>query len=147
MRIAIVVTLALAAAVIGCGKPGESNSKEAGKKVGGAISNFAAGVGQGADNSLMVKVELSSDIEKQGLTKTVAKTTALGEKSITVYFVSKQAFKGTFIAKAMNKDGLEIGRCATDTDLAADDAKYVTFTFPAETDMQLVDKYSVDIRK
>jgi len=147
MRFAIVVTLALAAATVGCGKPGENTSKEAGKKVGGAISNFAAGVGQGADNSLMVKVELSGDVEKQGLTKTVAKTTALGEKNISVYFISKQPFKGTFVAKALNKDGLEIGRAATEVDLAADDAKYFNFNFPTETDMQLVDKYSIDIKK
>jgi hypothetical protein len=147
MKTSAVLWLAVAILVTGCGKQGENKAKETGKQVGGAITDFAAGVGAGADKSLLANVTLTPEMEKQGLSMSTAKSKGLGDKGITIYIVAKSAFKGTFLAKAFNKEGAEIGRATADVEFAADDAKYIDFKFNAEMDSLLVDKYVVDIKK
>ncbi len=140
--------LALSALLFaGCHRSDESLAKRAGKKVGETVTDFAKGVGAGVDKQLNVNVELGKDLVDAGLSKTVAKGSESQSHAITVYLLSTKPFKGTLVSQAMNAEGLEIGRAATDVDLAASDAKYVTFTFPAEMDMQLVAKYAVGAKK
>jgi len=148
MRRTTAWVLAALALVSGCGK-GDDKAKQSGEKVGQAVTDFAAGVGRGADKSLLVNLTLTPEMEAQGLSKSTAKSTGLteGKKAITVYFVAKTPFKGTLIVKAFNKEGLEIGRALTDVDFGADDAKYTEFAFDDKMDSQLVDKYVVDIKK
>lgn len=147
------LTVAVVAMVllVGCGESNESAAKRAGGKVGETLTDFATGVGKGIDRQLTVNVELSKEATKQGLSRTVAKSGALEpdikKKGISIYFMAKTAFKGTLLAKAMNKEGQEIGRSVAKVEFKADDAKYVLFTFDQEMDTQLVDKYIVDIKK
>jgi hypothetical protein len=148
--------------VAGCGSDDESVAKKTGAKVGETLTDFASGVGKGIDKKMMVNVELSKELADQGLSSTIAKAGGidldrprdpvrpekdLHQSSILVYVIAAKPFKGTLIAKALTKDGQEIGRCPADVEFAADDAKYVTFAFHHDMDTQLVAKYAIDAKK
>lgn len=135
--------------VVGCGKKDESLAKKAGGKVGEVLTDFAAGVGKGVDKQMLVNVELTPAVTQAGLTKTVAKSLAMGASTngFTVYLVAGRALKGQLVAKALNKEDQEIGRAVVAAEFAADDAKYVTFVFSREMDSLLVAKYVVDVRQ
>jgi hypothetical protein len=145
-------------AVAGCGKNDghdESAAKRAGSAVGEAVTDFASGVGKGVDKQMSVNVELTKALSDKGLSKSVAKSTGIDvlgpdvkkSKGISVYLIAAKAFKAKLVAKALAEDGQEIGRSTVDIDFAADDAKYVTFTFDREMDTQLVVKYVIDAKK
>lgn len=127
------------------GKSTESVAKRTGDKVGKLITDFASGVGKGIDDQLMVNIEISQDIINKGITVTTSKQDKM--KGITIYMISETEFKSTLIAKALNKEGHEIGRSTVDVEFTDNDAKYVTFTFPDEMDSQLVEKYVINIKK
>ena len=148
----LIPLLAVLLAIPGCGKKNEdeSGAKRAGNKVGETITDFASGIGKGIDKQMVVNVELSDGLKQRGITKNTAKALGMDHpnaKGITVYFGSKDPFKGKLSAKAFNKEGVEIGRSMVDVEFTADDAKYVTFTFDNEMDTQLVDKYLVDVKE
>jgi hypothetical protein len=144
----LVISLVVAA---GCGKHDESMAKRVGSSVGEAATDFAAGVGKGVDKQMAVNVELSKSLSDKGLAKTIAKSAAIDlskpKGGILVYLIASKPFKSKLMAKALNKEGQEIGRSTVDVDFAADDAKYVNFVFGKEMDTQLVDKYVVDVKK
>ncbi len=143
------VLLAVFLLVTGCEK-GDQSVHQAGQRVGETLTDFAKGVGSGVDNRLDVPVELSEEVVKLGLRTTVAKSDGLedvGRKSLTVYFIASQAAKTWLQAKALNTEGAEVGRSTVECDLAADDAKYVTFVFDPEMDAQRVTKYLIGIGK
>jgi hypothetical protein len=134
----------------GCGKHDESLAKRTGSKVGETLTDFASGVGKGVDKQMAVNVELSKAVADQGVSKTVAKSTGLDHpnaKGISIYLIASKAFKSKLVARALDKDGQEIGRSTSDVDLAADDAKYVTFQFDPQMDTQLVEKYVIDVKR
>lgn len=139
----------LAVVVTGCGRKEESLAKKAGGKVGEVITDFAAGVGKGVDKQMSVNVELVPALAQAGITRTVAKSLAMGASTngFSVYLVAQRPLKGKLIAKALNKEDQEIGRSLVDVEFVADDAKYVTFTFGKEMDSLLVAKYVVDLRQ
>lgn len=200
--------LIVAALICGCGKEtDESLATRTGNTIGGAVMDFASGVGQGVDKQLLVDVELSEGLIQRGFSKTTAKSSGLdfetvdaptdetleaatGEtpeaatdetsegapdqtpeeaideileaasdetpeeatditlkKGITVYLISETPYKGRLIAKAFDKEDLEIGRSAVDVDFGADDAKYIKFTFELDVDMQLVKRFTIDGRE
>jgi hypothetical protein len=144
--IAVLVSVAL---LCGCGKSDESMAKRAGGKVGETLTDFASGVGKGVDKQMAVNVELSDEVTKQGLSKTIAKSRGMDsdKRGISVYFIAKVAFTGRLVAKALNEEGQEIGRSVVDVEFTSDDAKYVPFVFDDEMDARLVQKYVVDIKK
>ncbi len=96
---------------------------------------------------------MSKSLAEKGLSKTVAKLTEVEthdghmSKGISVYLVAAKPFKSKVVAKALDGDGQEIGRSTVDVDFAADDAKYVGFTFDPQMDRQLVAKYVLDLKK
>jgi hypothetical protein len=120
-----------------------------------------------------LNVKLSEAVLKHGLSKTIVKpltaspvgggihVTAMPGMTIAhrsapttpkgsgfaVYFTAASAFQGKLIAKAMDKEGAEIGRSAVEVEFSADDAKYVSFTFADEMDAHLVKEYLIDIKK
>lgn len=142
--ISFVVALGLLA---GCERKDESVAKRAGDKVGQAVTDFASGVGQGVDKRMEVSVELSSELAARGVEKTVAKSLGIEstDKGIVVYLIARDPLKTRLIAKAMNKEGQEVGRSVVDVEFGADDAQYVTFKFDAEIDTRLVHRYHLDI--
>ena len=50
------------------------------------------------------------------------------------------------LPRALDAEGTEIGRAVVEEEFAADDARYVTFTFNEEMDSQLVRTYAVSAR-
>jgi len=131
----------------GCGKRDESLANRAGSKVGETLTDFASGIGKGIDRQMIVNVELSRNLADEGITKTISKAGGIGERSISVYLISEKPFKAKLIARALDRDGQEIGRSTADVELAADDAKYVTFSFYDEMDTQLVARYAIDLKE
>lgn len=150
MRKLWIVTLSSLIAIAGCDKKADDVANSAGDKVGQTLTKFAKGVNQGIDKEMTVETELSQELIDQGISKTISKSIGLDDpdlKGITIYMNSKNAFKGTLVAKAFNAEGQEIGRSSADPNLAQDDAKYIKFVFDDAMDTQLVKKYVISIKK
>jgi len=150
MRLAVMFSLIL---LVGCSDPAapgakqQSIAKQAGSKVGEAVTDFAAGVGAGVDTQLKVPVELSPALVAAGLSFTVAKSEGLDSDEIVIYLIAKQALTAKLIAKAVDAQGDEVGRTKADVNFDADDAKYVTFKFDSYVDSKLVTKYVLELGK
>ncbi len=154
MKNSILLLLFSLGVVTGCGKHDEGLAKRAGSTVGETLTDFASGVGKGIDKQMTVTVELSQAFADQGVSKTIAKSVGIGPantkgtaKGISVYLIATKPFQSKLVARAVTKDGLEIGRSTVDVGFAGDEAKYVTFSFDREMDTQLVDKYTIDMKK
>ncbi len=138
--------------LVGCGKDKDKNedsaAKNAGAKVGEAVTEFATGMGKGIDKKMTVNAELSAGLKEKGISMTIAKGSGLdhASKGISVYLIAAKPLKAKLIAKAMNEAGQEIGRSVVDVNFVADDAKYIIFKFHEEMDTQLVKKYFIDIK-
>ena len=124
-------------------------AKQAGDKVGQVVTEFASGVGHGIDKSMDVAVELSPKLTAEGISNTVAKSIGMNpnEKGISVYLIAAKELNAKLLAKAMDKQGQEIGRSIVDAYFQTDDAQYIKFIFNKEMDTQLVDKYTIDIKE
>jgi hypothetical protein len=136
---------------VGCGKNSTDDSiaKKAGNKLGETLTDFTTGVGSGIDKQMTVKVDLSEKLKAKGIKKTIAKLGGMdsGTNKLIIYFISEQAQKLTIVAKALNKEGQEIGRSVIEASFSKDDGKYLTFNFESEMDKLLVDKYSIDLKE
>lgn len=142
--------LPLLATVVLVGCSGEGKVENAGQAVGETLTDFASGVGKGIDERMEVAVELGESATALGLRKTVSQSLGLapdGTRGISVYLISDRPVQATLLAKAMNAANQEVGRSTAEIDLAADDAKYVTFLFDKNLDTQLVEKYVVEVKK
>ena len=133
--------------LVGCGKGGDSIADKAGEAVGKHVTDFTKGVGRGIDKQMTVEVSLTPEVQALGLTNTVAKALGLdaGKKGFTVYLTSSQSVSNTLVARTLNDDGLEIGRCKKEVVLNKEDAAYVKFEFDDEMDTQLVKKYAIGL--
>jgi hypothetical protein len=143
----LAVVLVLLAALACDKKRNETVVKQAGSKVGEALTEFASGVSKGVDTKMVVAVELSPAVAAKGLSRTVAKSLGMDgtDKGFSTYMVSKEPFRGTLVARALGGSGEEIGRARQGVSFARDDAKYVTFKFQPEMDTGLVAKYVIDL--
>jgi hypothetical protein len=142
--------LVLLLCVFGCSGEDDQGVHRAGKRVGETLTEFAQGVGSGIDNKLEEKVELTEPVAALGLESTVAKADGYddsGKKLLTVYLIASRSVNQWLMAKAMNREGQEVGRTTVEVIMEADDAKYVTFAFDPGVDMQNVEKYELHIGK
>ncbi|MDR2872284.1 MAG: hypothetical protein LBV45_07175 [Xanthomonadaceae bacterium] len=131
----------------GCGKNESSSlSQRTGNAVGGAATEFIAGLGQGVDNTMKVELDIDSTLEARGLTITLGKGRGLGTNRASIYVVSQTPFNGVLQARALDAEGREIGRANTEVELERDDAKYVDFQFDEQMDSNLVRKYLILVR-
>lgn len=146
--IRVVLTLCVFCLLCGCGrKKDESLAKKTGNKVGEVLTDFTSGIGKGIDNQLLVDIELSPGLTEKGFTRTIAKINAFEvDKSVSVYLIASNAFSGKLMMKALDSRSREIGRSVEPVEFDADDAKYITFIFPKETDIQLVRKFALFIK-
>ena len=148
--ITLEIFLCLLCVQVGCGDSSDSDASSIGRSLGENVTEFAQGVGTGVDEKLHINVELSESLIDVGLAVTVAKQetpTEGGGKSISVYLVAESELSATLMAKAYNKEALEIGRCTADIAFDKDDAQYVRFVFPAEMDQQTVDAYRIELKR
>ena len=148
MKRPLAVFLVLLAALACDRRKDETVVKQAGSKVGEALTEFASGVSKGVDTKMVVAVELTPAVTAKGLSRTVAKSLGMdGDKGFSTYIVSKAPFRGTLVARALGGSGEEIGRARQGVSFEKDDAKYVTFKFQPEMDTGLVAKYVIDLGK
>lgn len=124
----------------------ESLSQRAGNAVSSAAADFLTGVGEGVDQKMKMDLETDDSLAAHGLTVTLGKDRGMGSNRAAVYVVSRDAFDGQLIAKALDAEGQEIGRAVSDLALEADGATYVNFEFNAEMDGSLVRKYRVAVK-
>ena len=74
-------------------------------------------------------------------------SSSVNELNVDVYLISEEVTTGELLAKAMDINGLEIGRAKQALILGKDDAKQITFTFDTNVEMDLVTKFVIDFRK
>jgi len=129
-----------------CKENGGDTAKKVGSKVGESLSEFSSGIGEGIDKKMTIEVELTEAILEKNLTHTIAKSQGLGSNGISVYLISKDAVKGSLVTKALNEEGLEIGRSTVEIDFDEDDAKYVDFDFDRTMDLQLAKSFKIDLK-
>jgi hypothetical protein len=144
----------MAALFVGCGKKDDNLANRAGESLGKQLTDFTKAVGKGIDQKMSVEVSLRPEVLALGLTNSIAKSLGLdprvgvgpGEKKgIAVYFIASQSVSNTLVARALNADGAEIGRCKKPIVLQKDDAAYVTFEFDGEMDTAMVRKYAIGL--
>jgi hypothetical protein len=140
-----ILMLGVALLFVSCSDGDKSLANKAGDKVGQVLTDFAGGMGKGIDKQMLVKVELSDELSKRGLTMSVSKQDSLAAKTVVLYLIASKNFNGKLLAKAINEQGLEIGRTTAFLKLGKDEAKYVSFKFHNEMDSQLVKSYQVSL--
>ena len=111
MKRPLAVFVVLLAALACDRKKDETVVKQAGSKVGEALTEFASGVSKGVDNKMVVAVELTPAVTAKGLSRTIAKSLGMdGDKGFSTYIVSKAPFRGTLVARALGRSPLPIRR-------------------------------------
>lgn len=137
----VLAVLALSA----CGED-RSISQKAGSAISGTATDFVAGLGEGVDKRMSLKLDVAPEIVSNGMTVTLGKSRGMGSKDASVYVVATKPYKGAFLARALDESDAEIGRSRVEVDFPADDAQYVNFTFNEEMDSQLVRSYALSLR-
>ena len=137
----------LAVLLTGCEKKEDSLAKKAGETLGQQLTDFSKGVGKGIDQKMMVQVSLSPEVQALGLTNTIAKSLGIDsdKKGISVYLIASQNVSNTLTARALNAEGVEVGRSKKTVELQKDDATYVTFEFHDQLDTAMVKKYAIGL--
>jgi hypothetical protein len=132
-------------ALCSCGDSRDDAAKDAGSAIGETLTNFSTGVGKGIDKGMEVDVKLSAEIGDKGITSTISKDLGLDNagKGISIYLISTREFKSKLIAKALNSEGMEVGRSVVEVELGVDDAKYFKFIFDDEMDQKMVVRYEI----
>jgi hypothetical protein len=109
-----------------------------GEVVGETATEFFEGVSEGVDKTLECEILLSKNLKSKGL-KTGAydiESQPIGNNNkLTLYIIFNQDFSSEVIAKAYNKNKLEIGRAKTTILGKKGDAGYFDFEFDKRTDI------------
>ena len=136
----------VAALLVGCGKKGDSIANKVGEAIGQQATDFTKGVGKGIDQKMMVQVSLTPQVQVLGLTNTIAKSLGMGgTNGISIYFIASQSVSNTLVARALNADGVEVGRSRKLVVMQKDDAGYATFTFDDQMDSAMVKQYQIGL--
>jgi hypothetical protein len=136
----------IAGLLIGCGKKDDSIAKKVGEMVGQQATDFTKGVGKGIDQKMMIQVSLTPKVQLLGLTNTIAKSLGPGSTNgISIYFIASQSISNTLVARALNVDGIEVGRAKKSVVMQKDDASYVTFNFEDQMDSGMVKRYEIGL--
>ena len=143
MKSIVVVVLVLALAACGDDR---SLSQKAGSAISGTATDFVAGLGEGVDKRMSLNLDVDPALAAHGLAVSMGKSRGVGSKDASVYVVASKAYRGSFLARALDANGTEIGRSKVDVEFAADDAQYVNFTFNDEMDSQLVRTSALSLR-
>lgn len=136
----------LTALLVGCGKKEDSIAKRVGETIGQQATDFTKGIGKGIDQKMMVHVSLTPQVQGLGLTNTIAKSSGLGSTNgISIYFIASQSVSNTLIARALNSEGVEVGRSRRLIVMQKDDANYVNFSFDNQMDTAMVKLYEIGL--
>lgn len=132
--------------LVGCGKRDDGIAKKAGEVIGQQVTDFTKGIGKGYDQKMMVQVSLTPEVQALGLTNTIAKSLGAGSTNgISIYFIASQGVTNTLVARALNAEGVEVGRAKKSVAIQKDDAAYVTFNFDEQMDTGMVKRYEIGL--
>jgi hypothetical protein len=132
----------------------KSGSKKAinkgGEMVGETASEFIDGVDDGVTNTLKPTVEFSAELAERNITKGkywIDQHPKGREKNIlSIYLIFNQAVNDTLLAKAFDKEGLEIGRSTIIVSENAGDAAYFDFIFDPRTVLEAKSKIVLQLK-
>lgn len=137
-----------AAVAGGVGDALKKEGADAAKKLVEGVGNVVKGAAEGVDKAeSSFALELNESAANKQLSAqraTLATVPEKGEKGIKVYVMSKTAYTGTLQLRALDKEGVEVGRSKkADAKLGADDAAYIEFHFDDATPFSRVQKFVV----
>src|SRR2546426_12779899 len=145
MKYIMIISL-IGALLTGCGKKDDGIAKRTGEAIGQQVTDFTKGVGKGIDQKMMVQVSLSPQVQVLGLSNTIAKSLGIGSTNgIAIYFIASDSVSNTLVARALNADGVEVGRARKLVVMQKGDASYVTFNFDDQMDTAMVKRYEVGL--
>lgn len=120
---------------------------KAGKEAGEVLGEFASGISNGVEESVEVNVELSEELKAKGIQfgKTIVSAANEGKDNLlSVYVIFNQDFKGTFTAKAFDRQGLEMGRIKLEVAGKNGDARFIDFNFDKRTNIDNDSKITIE---
>ena len=145
MKYITIISL-VAALLVGCGKKEDGIAKKAGEVIGQQVTDFTKGIGKGYDQKMMIQVSLTPQVQVLGLTNTIAKSLGVGSTNgISIYFIASQSISNTLVARALNAEGVEVGRAKKSVVMQQNDATYVTFNFEEQMDNGMVKRYEIGL--
>ena len=118
-----------------------------GEVVGETATEFFEGVSEGVDKTLECEIKLSNQLVNKGLRTGVYDIISGANDNnnkLTLYLIFDKGINQTIIAKAYNKNGLEIGRAKTAINANAEDAGYYEFEFDKRTDIGFRNKIMIE---
>jgi hypothetical protein len=127
---------------LGCqrAKQGAKDALNKGGEItGAAASEVLEGVTTGVEETWKVDVQLSATRVQQGLGlgKTTVESHSLGNNNLLiVYLTTTQAVKDTLRVRALDQEGLEMGRATLVMDAAAGSGAFYEVHFPERTDLE-----------
>ena len=120
---------------------------DAGNAAGKTASEFVKGVGKGIDDAMEIKLKTPPALSEQGLTlgkSTVSSADEGTDNVLSVYVIYGKDFNGKLTAKVYDVKKNEIGRAAVSVVGKANDASYVTFEFPKQTNIDSDDEITIE---
>jgi hypothetical protein len=146
------VLLLLLAIAVSCGKIKEKTKdgiNKGGETVGKTATEFFEGVSEGVEQTLACEILLSQELKDMGVKtgKTSVNNSPDGGNNnlLTLYLIFDKDFKSSVIAKAFDKNGLEIGRAKLEIQSKTGDAGYYDFSFDKRTYIEVKSKIQLDI--
>jgi type V secretory pathway adhesin AidA len=120
---------------------------EGGEVVGKTATEFIEGVGNGIDKTLALTINVSTELKSKGLEtgKYYVTGTENGEDHVlNLYFIFNKELKETLVAKAFDKDGIEMGRVSANVNGNAGEATYVEFKFDHRANLENKGRISIE---
>ncbi|WP_299117133.1 hypothetical protein [uncultured Winogradskyella sp.] len=150
MKLNIWILCMMCLVFVSCNKIADKTKEginKSGEVVGKTATEFIEGVSEGVDKTLECEITLSKELKTKGLSKGVYNIEGqpIGNNNkLTIYLIFNQDFDSDIIAKAYNKDGLEIGRAKTNISGKKDEAGYFNFKFDELTDIGFRNKITLE---
>ena len=142
----IIPILAVLMLVVSCSRIKEKAKEtinKSGETVGKTATEFIEGFSEGIDKTLQCEISLSQSLLDKGLkTGKFAIENADGgsNNQLTVYLIFEKDLKSSVIAKAFDKNSLEIGRTKIDIERQAGEAGYFDFVFDKRSHIEVKSK-------
>ncbi len=112
-----------------------------GETVGKSATEFFEGVSEGVDKTLQCEIRLSEGLKECGLKTgkySIEKdTNSVNRNLLTIYLIFEKDFKKKITVKALDKNGLEIGRANLPIEMKSGQTGYFDFQFDKRTDIEV----------
>ncbi|WP_179344799.1 hypothetical protein [Winogradskyella ursingii] len=129
------------------GHKAKEGVNKGGEVVGEAATEFFEGVSEGVEKTLECEIELSKELKVKGLMTgaySIESKKNNNNNKMVLYIIFNDDFNRYVIAKAFNKNGLEIGRTKTKISGQAGEASYFDFDFDKRTDIGFRNKITLE---